>query len=380
LKTGAALWTPPFIVAFAANFLVSVSFFLFVHLPGFLITLGADGWMTGVLAAAMAVTAIAVRPILGPLMDRYGRRPVVIGGNALNVVACLLYLLVDSVGPTLFVARIVHGAAEAALFTVLFTIAADVAPAAQRTRGIAVFGVSGLLPVALAGGLGDIVIRHGGYTELFRLATVLAVLSLVITLPIGESRPPSNGEVRARFHTTVLQRNLLPIWVIGFGFSFGLASYFTFLKRFAVESSDGSVGQFFTAYAVAAVFLRIVFGGLPDRIGHRRVLFPSVGALAIGIVLVPFADTIVLRLIAGGLCGIGHGYCFPILASLVVTRARAVDRGAAMATFTALFDVGMVFGGLILGALSDVASYGIVFGVASLVVVATASAFAVWDQ
>ena len=41
-------------------------------------------------------------------------------------------------------------------------------------------------------------------------------------------------------------------------------------------------------------------------------------------------------LIGGLLCGIGHGYCFPVLTSQVVTRAPDNMRGTALALFTGL--------------------------------------------
>ena len=43
--------------------------------------------------------------------------------------------------------------------------------------------------------------------------------------------------------------------------------------------------------------------------------------------------------LAGGLAGLGHGYCFPILVSSLMTRVPEAMRGRAMAGFTGLWDI-----------------------------------------
>jgi predicted MFS family arabinose efflux permease len=84
-------------------------------------------------------------------------------------------------------------------------------------------------------------------------------------------------------------------------------------------------------------------------------------ALASGLVLLAFATSRTDLAIAGVLAGAGHGYTFPILLGLVVGRARANERGAALAVFTALFDAGTLLGGPMLGAVVEAASYRAMF-------------------
>src|SRR4029078_10378154 len=97
-----------------------------------------------------------------------GRRLVILTGGGLNVLVCALYPTIHSLGPWLYVVRIAHGIAEAMLFAALFTQAADVIPPARRTEGIALYGISGLLPISLGGLLGDVILTHAGYVRLFQ--------------------------------------------------------------------------------------------------------------------------------------------------------------------------------------------------------------------
>ncbi len=80
------------------------------------------------------------------------------------------------------------------------------------------------------------------------------------------------------------------------------------------------------------------------------------------------------------LCGLGHGFVFPILFGMVVGRAREVERGAAMSIFTALFDVGVLIGGPVLGLVIRLAGYPAMYVTAALIVCGGAVGFAVWDR
>jgi predicted MFS family arabinose efflux permease len=71
---------------------------------------------------------------------------------------------------------------------------------------------------------------------------------------------------------------------------------------------------------------------------------------------------------------------FPILYSLLVSRAAAAERGAAMAIFTGLFDVGTLLGGPMLGLTIGLGGYRVMFSTAAVVLVAGAFVFARWER
>jgi MFS family permease len=136
-----------------------------------------------------------------------------------------------------------------------------------------------------------------------------------------------------------------------------LAAIFIFLKTYVMERDVGTVGGFFTVYTGVALFLRVAFGWLPDRVGPVRVLVPALVSMAAGFVTLAYAESSAMVICAGALCGIGHAYAFPILFSLVVSRARDSERGSAVAIYTGFSDLGMVIGGPLFGAVLAAASY-----------------------
>ena len=374
------LLSRPFVLASLATFTHGMAFALFIHFPGFLEGLGATEVIIGLIVGFAAVASIIVRPWVGRVMDRRGRRPLILAGNGVNLVAVLLYLTVTRIDGWVYAIRIIHGLSEAVLFTVLFTFAADWVPERKRTQGLSLFGVSGMLPIALAGVLGDVILNRWDFDVFFLTAAGFALASLVQSVALHDAPHLAEQPAARGFVQSITGIHLLPLWWITFVFSFVLTAYFTFLKTFVNETGIGSVGLFFAFYAGTAIVLRLTLGWVPDRMGPKRSLGPAMLFLAAGLVVLSSATTATGVAVAGVLCGTGHGYTFPILYALTVTRARVAERGAAMAVYTGLFDAGTLVGGPALGVLIRWFSYDTMFLAAAAFVIIGLGLFAVWDR
>ncbi|MEK7251749.1 MAG: MFS transporter [Actinomycetota bacterium] len=369
-----------FVLAWLLSFFSGLAFFLFVHFPRYLEGLGAGETEIGLIVGVSALAAIVIRPAVGREMDRRGRRPVILVGNVVSVVSLLLYLTVEDIGPWLYIVRIIHGLGGALLFTALFTYAADLVPQERRTQGLALFGVSGMLPIAVGGVLGDALLAHFAFESLFIASFGLGIVGLVIGLFLTESAPPVAESDRVPFMRSLLQPDLIPLWWVTLVFAFALSAYFTFLRTFIDETGIGSVGSFFAAYATTAITLRLVAGWLPDRIGAKRVLYPAMALFATGFLLLASAHSGIAIVIAGVFCGAGHGYGFPILFAIAFGRASSASRGAAAAIFTGLFDLGALTGAPILGTLVSRLGYPSMFRLSALWVGVGMLSFAWWDR
>jgi MFS family permease len=375
------LFTRPFLLVSLACFAQSLAFNLYLHLPGFLQQLGASEVQIGVLWGLTAGAALLVRPWVGRAMDEWGRRPVILWGSAANVGVLACYLGVDSLGPPIYAIRLLHGVVEAMLFAGVFTYAADVVPASRRTEGLAIFSVSGMLPISLGPVLGDAVLARADYPQLFAVSVVLAVGTLLTALPLAERRPDVHPDDRSRgFFAAARQPDLLPLWFIGTLFATAIAGPFTFLKTWLAQVDFGSMGLFFSAYSLAAITVRLTLGWLPDRAGPKRVMAPSFGLLALALAAIPSVGSDAGLAVVGALCGLGHGMANPILNGLVVTRARPSELGAAMSLYTAVFDAGALIGGPALGGAIALLGYDAMFRLAGGVIVVGLVLFALWDR
>ncbi|MGB1699769.1 MAG: MFS transporter [Nannocystaceae bacterium] len=360
------LATRAYALVFVAHFMHAMSLHSYIQISGWLEGFGLSevriGWLIGV-SAAMAV---AIRPTLGRWMDRKGRKVVILAGGVASVIASTAYLTVSTVGPTLWCIRIIHGFAQAALFSSMFTLAADVTPPERRAQGIAIFGIGGLIPMSLANLAGDYLTRDGDYTAFFASTAVYALLGLLLTLPLAESLPARDEHTEAPSFVEVMStRSLAALWILGGGYALALSPCFAFLKLHVTELGVGSAGRFFSGFAGAAVVLRLGFGRVPDRFGFRRALIPAMCSTALGLMTLWAATSDTHILVAGLLCGVGHGFTFPVLSAMIVDRCDVRGRGTAISSFTALFDLGMLAGAPAFGALATELSYGGAFAVSA---------------
>ena len=356
-----------------------MAFALFIHFPGYLSGLGATEGLIGVLYAASGVIGLSLRPALGRILDRTHRRTVILATGAMNATAIVLLVTTSVWGPWLWALFLLQRIMQLALFTTMLTYGADSIPVKTRTQGLAIFGLSGLIPIGVSGYLGDVVIASAGFDGLFWLAAALSASSFAVVwslpaLPVRGSQP------RRSFWAAMAQRDLLPLWFATLMFSLGLETLFTFTRTYVDARQVGSAGAFFGVYGIVAAATRLLGGRLYDRIPHRPLLVSSIAVYGAGLGVMAVAGTIEALLLAAVATGSAHGAAFPLLSSEVVNRARISERGSAMSVFTSIFDIALLLGAPAVGFIIEGFDYLVAFSVTAVALAAGAIFYGFWDR
>ena len=370
---------PNFGKLFAAAMLQEVSFVLLVHFPGYLEGLGATESLIGILYAAAAVLGLAFRPGLGRILDLTHRRTVLLVTGLFNAVVVLTLAATSVWGPLLWGLFLTQRVLQIALFTTMLTYAADSLPVEHRTQGLAIFGLSGLLPIALGGVAGDVVIDAYGFEALFVLASMASVVSwlLVWRLPV---LPVLGRRPRRGFWVSLAQRNLLPLWWVTLFFSIGLETLFTFTRTYVDERQIGSTGLFFGVYGLSAAAMRVFGGRYYDRVPQRQFVVGALVSYGLSLAVLALAVSVPWLVAAAVFAGVAHGAVFPILTSQVVARARTAERGSAMAIFTSIFDIALLLAAPAVGFLIDGFNYKVAFGCVAIALGVGAVVYGIWDR
>jgi predicted MFS family arabinose efflux permease len=364
---------------FSAALLQELSFALLIHLPGYLSELGATEGVIGVLYASSAVISLAFRPWLGRILDLTHRRTVLLVSAVINMGVILGLVTTSEWGPYLWALFLVQRTIQIALFTTMLTYGADSIPLQRRTQGLAIFGLSGLVPIAVGGYAGDVLISSVGFDGLFFGAAIVSIVSWLIvwTLPV---LPVRGAQPRRSFWAAFAQRNLLPLWFATLLFSVGLESLFTFTRTFVDDRQVGTAGLFFATYGITAAITRVAGGQMYDRVPHRPLLVGAIAAYGLGLIFMGAAQTVPILVLAGVTTGTAHGAAFPILSSEVVNRARVNERGSAMATFTSIFDLALLAGAPVVGFVIEGFDYLAAFSGTGVVLVIGALTYRLWDR
>jgi MFS family permease len=146
----------------------------------------------------------------------------------------------------------------------------------------------------------------------------------------------------------------------------GWSSIVGFVPLHAVRHGlDGVLPWFFGIYSGWLLLCRILLRRLSDQVGRQRVLVPAMAATALGFLLlaVLMPPTATSLLVVAFLLGTGASLTYPTMVALLVDRTPDRERGLAMGTLSASWDVGVVVGSALVGAVIERASFGTGFGV-----------------
>lgn len=369
--------TGPFVRLFIGHLLQALGYSSMLLLPLYVTALGANRETVGHVMAAAAIGGLLFRPVAGWALDHLGRKITLFAGTAVLVVGMGLIGLTTHVGPLLYLSRVLVGIGVGTLFTGYFAFAADMVPISRRVEGLAIFGVSGLIPLALNPVARDL--AGADPLSLRWLFPILGVLIGCSLIAIGPLQEPKRVTPTAAAHKTgrrvLFSTPLIPVWVATIGFSALVAIFMAFATVAAQDRGLSRPADLWLSYALVAVLARVVGPRLPEALGPLNVVAPAMAAYAAAALLIASSEGDWGFRLAGGLAGLGHGYCFPVLTGQVVNRVPEHLRGSGLAVFTALWELTALGLTPMAGRLADRMDDRVLF---SSVAVATAAALLIW--
>ncbi|WP_339222192.1 MFS transporter [Paenibacillus sp. FSL W7-1332] len=367
------LWTKPFIQMTVGMLFLFTGFYLLLPtLPLYIKHLGGSETQVGLAAGAFTLTAVVFRPMVGGLVDRYGRRAFYIWGLIFFVLSMYLYDWVGSI-LLLLALRILHGASWAFSTTSIGTVITDLIPASRRGEGMGWYGMAMTVAMAIGPMLGTYIVGGYSFQTLFLVATGLSLVAFILAYMTRApyQAKPSAGRIQ------LVEKSVLPVTVAIFFLAVAYGGITTFLPLFA-ESIRVNPGTFFLVYAVALTLIRPFAGKLSDRFGEAAVIIPSLVVTAGALIVLSLSSGLPGLIIAAILYGIGFGSAQPALQAATLRIAPEDRRGAANASFMTAFDLGIGLGAILLGLVSERIGYAYLFTVTAVSVVVSLVIFTIF--
>jgi MFS family permease len=365
----ARLVTPAFVVLASATlaFFIAGGIVLPVS-PGFARDeLGAGDIGAGVAIGSFSVAALILRPIVGWSSDRFGRRPLLVGGSLLAVAALALHLVANDL-VTFIAARALLGAGEGFFLVAALAAASDIAPEERRGEALSFLSLSLYLGLAIGPPVAAWLFNGEAYAVVWLVAMVIAGLAAGLSLAVPESAPAvlertaHGGEVRPRA-PLIHPAGLFPGFVILLGLV-GMAGFLTFMPLYGPGFGFANGGLPLTVYALIVVVLRIVGARWPDRFGAGRLSSVALAVSAIGLAIIGLVPTTLGLIVGTAIFASGVAFTMPALLSLAVSRVAPEERGTVVGTTTVFLDIAFGVGPVVLGAIAARAGYGVAFVVA----------------
>lgn len=312
--------------------------------------------LLGLAMGAYGLTQALLQIPFGRWSDRFGRKPVIVGGLALFAAGSLLGALAQSVA-ALAVARSLQGAG--AVSAAVTALLADLTRPEVRTRAMAFIGISIGLSFVLSLLLAPVLESTVGVPGIFVAMLIMAITGIVliaIAVPAEPPRVASDAPPLSRLHELTVRPSLLRLHLGMFAMHFMITATFLAVPAVLVEQLGIATAGHWKVYL--GVFVASIGGTVPlvlatERTQHAAALF---------------VIAIVLAAASQAMLGVSHRHFWVVMSGLTLffavfnylearlpamltLAAPGAERGAALGIFATAQFLGAFCGGAVGGVL-----------------------------
>jgi MFS family permease len=334
------VFTPTILVCVGLTFLVHVvTYLLNTQLPLHVVRLGGSRAQIGWLFAMSTGVAMLLRPQVGGWTDRYGARAVMLPGA--GVLMATMLALGAATSPLAVIAAMAGlGVGNALISTTGSVVVAAESPAVRRGEALSLYYVASSVGVALGPAAGFALADVGGMALNFSVVTALSLAVGLLALTLRSAPAAAGVAAGVRLWSVHAVPASLALIVI----TTGHATVYAFLPLHATAGGLGRVAWFFPLMSGCTIACRLALRRASDRHGRVRVLIPALLSIAAGNALLATPPTVASLGIAAALLGCGNSMLYPTLVALVADRTPERERGLAIGTLSAAWDVGVAIG------------------------------------
>lgn len=357
------VWTQTFAMLCLTVFLAyAYMAMLTPTIPLYVKDLGGSTFVAGLVLLSFSVPSFLLRPLVGYWADAWSVFGVLIAGTLLLTIGGLLQL--PEVLALLFFASIIRGVGWAGLNTGGFSLLAHLAPPARRGQASSYYNMFIAAPSTAFPALALLLIDtpHAGFSAAIFVSALFAMAATGVAITLWRRResmieqPPVDRGQPLEL-TKLLERSTLLATVLLLCVTLTIPAVISFVPLYAKEVGIGGVGWFYVASGLGIIGIQLIVGPLTDRFGRGRSLLVSYACVAIALVIIVLARNLLVLVIAGVVYSAGQGLTSASTTAIAMDRATVQRRGAAMATYSLAFQLGMGIGSVIAGGLIDTAGY-----------------------
>ena len=282
-------------------------------------------------------------PIWGGLSDKHGRRPILLISLAGTALAYVWLALAPNL-TSLYLAR-AWGGIMAGSISSAFANMADITSEKDRSKGMGVigaaFGLGFIAGPAIGGFLAGSDVANTNFTMPSYVAACFSGLALLLAAFIlKESLPPelrtdvfhrTAAERWTRFTTTISRVDVRTTIILTFMSVLVFAALESTFAMWTERTFGWGVAQNGYVFAYTGILSAIVQGTLvgpmSQKWGEILIIRQGFLALFIGLLMIPFADTLELLLIAMAIVTYGFSLASPALSSQLSLQVSAKDQG-----------------------------------------------------
>jgi MFS family permease len=315
--------------------------------------IGAVGVMIGLSVAGYWIARVLLEIPSGFISARFGYYWPMLLGLVLTTVGTFWNAFVTD-PYQLILARALQGLGAPLFFAVSMTFIVNMFSAEKRGAAMGIFQGIEFGGSILGSAFSGYIITMLGFQGGFFLSTVLCGIAVLILALLPNIRQesasmPPMPTMKLSSLPKVFTNKILIIVSFATLMEFILSSgvIYTIYPLFAKESLGMSltdIGLIMGARSLGYVIAMLVMGSIADRIGRKPVLLFGMASTAVMAVILNFASGFIMTAAILFFMGITTGAIWIVCPIMAAEAVEPEHRGAAIGTYRTFFDLGSIFG------------------------------------
>ena len=329
-------------------------------LPTLMNELGITGTVVGYMVAAFAITQLIVSPIAGRMVDRFGRKIMIVLGLFIFGLSEFLFGLGKSV-EILFISRMLGGVSAAFIMPAVTAFIADITTMAQRPKALGFMSAAISTGFIVGPGIGGFLAEIGTRVPFFVagiLGAFAAVLSLIL---LKEPARAADDTDTAPSILGSFKRIFSPLYLVAFVLifvlSFGLAAFESLFSLFVDHKfsfTPTDIAIIITGSGIVGAIAQLVlFNWLTQKMGEIQLIRYSLALSAIMTFAMTFVSSYAAILFVTFFIFVGFDLIRPAITSYL-SKIAGNEQGFVGGMNSMFTSLGNVFGPIIGGILFDI--------------------------
>ena len=332
-----------------------------------------------------AITFALSALLIGFLIDKWGRKPILISSVILYVVAGSMGFYVNNLY-AIIVSRAFLGIAAAGNMNTILTLIGDYYDGKKRERVLGFQVATGALAsvvLALIGGaLFDIQWNYPYLVYLLPAILLPTTIFILYEPKKQELGDEPNKEAKSLNVETEDTENSCSVeglstkWIIAicyfsifalmFFFYIGPSQISYHIDDLGLGLSSFKVGIIMAAVMIAAALIGALYNQFKKFLNFHIISLLGFGLLGVGFLILSFAKTFAIFLVAALVGGFGFGFLLPNFSLYLVSNTTAKNRGKVVSGYNTMWYIGESLSPIVFQPIILVTSYSAVFLIGSI--------------
>ena len=360
------LWTRNFILALVITIGVNLACNLLLStISIYAKQITSTDAYAGVMTGAFTLAALFIRIVAGKMLDKIGRRKVLMFGVGITVLSTVAYLLTNNIYIIIFL-RVMQGVGFGISSTAIATIVTDVTPESRMLEGIGYSGVGITITTAIGPSIALALVgeNYDKFNVLFIVTAAVALFTILLSFKLSYKEVVSKKEEGTCDGEGISISKIIIPSIVLFIAAVAESTILAFAALYGIELGFSNIGLFFTINAMGILASRLFINQIVNKLGTNVVVSSGVLIFADSIFGIAVTKTYIMLIIMGFLCGVMVGSLLPIVNLLILDSASS--RGMANAIYYALIDGGYGIGSIMWGQVVVACGYRWIYAYSSI--------------